>query len=330
VAIDISQPSLNHQQYLKDKHDLRNLELHLLPIEELSTLGLDFDLVVSTGVLHHMADPLVGMKALAGCLRRDGALGVMLYARYGRTGVELLQSVFRNLGLGQDDTGLQMVKETISSLAPTHPAYEYVKSASDLQYDAGLVDTFLHGRDRSYTVEDCLDLVTSAGLVFQTWMNKTPYYPNALCSPDSELYASLNALPEPERWATMERLLTFNGTHQFIACRPDRPKAGYTIDFSTADCVDYVPQFRIGCGIADGGIFRPNWSIGLNEGQLIFLQYIDGRRTIREITGCVSQSGVVDEGGTVDLQEFARELFHSLWRLDFLAMGLSASTTFVE
>src|SRR6185369_12143219 len=79
VAIDISQPSLNHQQYLKDKHDLRNLELHLLPIEELSTLGLDFDLVVSTGVLHHMADPLVGMKALAGCLRPDGALGVMLY-----------------------------------------------------------------------------------------------------------------------------------------------------------------------------------------------------------------------------------------------------------
>ena len=59
VAIDISQPSLNHQQYLKDKHGLWNLELHLLPIEELPTLGLDFDLIVSTGVLHHMADPLV-------------------------------------------------------------------------------------------------------------------------------------------------------------------------------------------------------------------------------------------------------------------------------
>ena len=39
VAVDISQPSLNHQQYLKDKHGLWNLELHLLPIEELSTTG---------------------------------------------------------------------------------------------------------------------------------------------------------------------------------------------------------------------------------------------------------------------------------------------------
>jgi 2-polyprenyl-3-methyl-5-hydroxy-6-metoxy-1,4-benzoquinol methylase len=54
VAIDISQSSLDHQQYLKDKYGLRNLELHLLPIEELSMLETGFDLVVSTGVLHHM------------------------------------------------------------------------------------------------------------------------------------------------------------------------------------------------------------------------------------------------------------------------------------
>jgi cyclopropane fatty-acyl-phospholipid synthase-like methyltransferase len=38
-AVDISQSSLNHQQYLKDKHGLQNLELHLLPIEELTTQG---------------------------------------------------------------------------------------------------------------------------------------------------------------------------------------------------------------------------------------------------------------------------------------------------
>ena len=85
VAVDVSQPSLDHQQYLKEKYGLANLELRLLPIEELPTLGRDFDLIVSTGVLHHLADPPSGMKALARCLRRDGVLGVMLYAKYGRT-----------------------------------------------------------------------------------------------------------------------------------------------------------------------------------------------------------------------------------------------------
>jgi len=67
VGVDISRPSLDHQQYLKDKHGLWNLELHRLPVEEVSTLGLDFDLSISTGALHHLADPLVGMKALGGC-----------------------------------------------------------------------------------------------------------------------------------------------------------------------------------------------------------------------------------------------------------------------
>ena len=130
VAVDISQPSLDHQQYLKDKHGLWNLELHLLPIEELSTLGLDFDLVVSTGVLHHLADPLGGMKALAGCVRPDGAIGVMVYARYGRIGVELLESVFRDMELGQDDVSVQIVKDTISLLPPDHPLRSYLKIAS--------------------------------------------------------------------------------------------------------------------------------------------------------------------------------------------------------
>jgi SAM-dependent methyltransferase len=149
VAVDISRPSLDHLQYLKDKYRLTNLTLHLLPIESLPTLGLDFDLIVSTGVLHHLADPLVGMKALADCVRPDGVLAVMLYAKYGRIGVELLQSVFHDLGLGQDDASVQMVKETISSLAPDHPIQSYLKIARDLPSDAAVVDTFLHSRDRN-------------------------------------------------------------------------------------------------------------------------------------------------------------------------------------
>ena len=181
VGVDISQPSLDHQQYLKDKHGLWNLELHLLPIEELHTLGLDFDLIVSTGVLHHLADPLVGMKSLGTCLRKDGAIGLTLYAKYGRVGVELLQSVFRDMGLDQDEASVQIVKETVSLLSPDHPVQPYLKiEGAELRYDGAVVDTFLHGRDRSYSVDDCIDLVTSAGLAFQGWLLNAPYYPHDL------------------------------------------------------------------------------------------------------------------------------------------------------
>ena len=64
VAIDVSQPSLDHHRHLKDKYGMQNLEMHLLPIEDVGTLGRDFDLVVSTGVLHHMAEPKQGFRLL--------------------------------------------------------------------------------------------------------------------------------------------------------------------------------------------------------------------------------------------------------------------------
>jgi SAM-dependent methyltransferase len=326
VAVDISQASLDHQQYLKDKHGLANLELHRLPIEQLSTLGLDFDLVVSTGVLHHMADPLAGLAALAGCLRRDGTVALMLYAKYGRLGVELLESVFRDFGLGQDDASVQFVKDTIATLAPDHPVQSYLQRARDLQSDAALVDTFLHGRARSYTVDECLDLVHSAGLVFQGWFHKTPYYPHELFAPPSGFAPAANALPEAKLWSVMERLQTSNGCHFFLACRPDRPKEGYTIDFSTVAALDYVPVLRARCAVSGDEAVWPGGRIRLNPGQLAFVQHLDGHHTIREIAASVGRQYDVHQGSVAELEDLGRKLFQSLWRLDFVAMALPPSS----
>ncbi|ORV91331.1 hypothetical protein AWC11_10820 [Mycobacterium interjectum] len=325
VAVDISQPSLDHEQYLKDKHGLWNLELHRLPIEELPTLNRDFDLVVSTGVLHHLVDPLGGMNALAGCLRPDGALAVMLYGRYGRIGVEIMESVFRDMGLRQDEASVHLVKETMSVLSAEHPLKSYMRVATDLEAsDAALVDTFLHGRERSYTVDECIDLVTSAGLVFQGWLLNAPYYAHDLFAPPNEFYAAVNSLPEANMWSVMERVQTLNACHFFMACRADRPKESYAIDFSSDDCLDYVPMMRMRCGLDGNEIYRTDWRTALNAAQLPFARLIDDRRTIREIAAEVAQGPASRRGDAADVEKFARKLFQGLWRLDFLAMGLNS------
>jgi SAM-dependent methyltransferase len=321
TAVDISQASLNHQQYLKDKHGLWNLELHRLPIEELSTLGRDFDLIISTGVLHHMADPLVGMKSIGGCLRPEGAMGIMLYARYGRIGVEILESVFRDMGLEQNDQSVEMVKDTIAMCPDNHPVHAYIRTAPDLGSAPGLVDTFLHGRERSYTVDDCLELVASAGLTFQGWLNKAPYYlhDGGTGKPVNSL---IHSLPEETHWSVMERIRTQNGRHLFMVCRPDRPKEQYVIDFSSPNSLNYVPVMRHKCGVSGNQVFRPDWRMNLNAAQLPFVQFVDGKRSIREIASAVAQTGISAHAGTADLEEFGRKLFQSLWRLDFVSMAL--------
>jgi SAM-dependent methyltransferase len=325
IAVDISQPSLDHQQYLKDKHGLWNLELHRLPIEDLPSLGMDFDLIVATGVLHHLADPAAGMQTLAACLRPNGCVGVMLYAKYGRIGVEMLESVFRQLALRQDDASVEMVKDTIALLPQDHPVQSYLKIARDLQgSDAAMVDTFLHGRQRSYTVEECMDIATSAGLVFQGWFFNAPYHAHELTSAPNALYPAVNALPDAKHWSVMERIQPSNACHFFMACRPDRPKEGYAVDFSMDDSLDYVPLMRMRCGLSGNEIFRWDWRMRLNAAQLPFVQYVDGRRTIREIAECVARSGEPRRANVADLENFGRKLFQSLWRFDFLAMALNS------
>jgi len=326
VAIDISDPSLDHHRYLKEKHGLSNLELHRLPIEEAPSLGREFDLIVSTGVLHHMAEPPAGMKALAKCLRQDGAMAIMLYARFGRAGVEMMQSVFRSLGLRQDEPSLAIVKEAVSLLSQDHPLQSYMRIAPDLDNDAGMVDTFLHGRDRSYTTTDCLELVESANLAFQGWFFKAPYYPSPLTSPQSQFYGAVDELPDAKKWSVMERINTLNGCHFFIACRKDRPKESYKIDFAPDAAVDYIPRFRYRCGTRGTQISRPDWSLTLSPIHLAFVQHVDGKRTIADIVNLVSKSGFLPQDYSADPLEVARRLFDALWRCDFIEIALKPAS----
>jgi hypothetical protein len=260
------------------------------------------------------------MRALAARLRPDGVAAIMLYARYGRLGVEMLQGVFRDLGLTQDEPSLAVVKAAIAALPQDHPLRSYLSVAPDLEFDAGLVDTFLHGRDRSYTVADCLDLVAAGGLVFQDWFLKSSYEPAAAAN--DPFLAAVAALPKERRWGVMERVNHRNGCHFFTACRPERPTETYRVDFATDRWLDAVPFFRYRCGLQGETISRPGWSTVLSPDQLALVWLVDGRRTIREILAAAAQSTTASGRSPANLERFAHTLFESLVNRDFLVLAL--------
>ena len=100
TGIDFSQASIDQTAKLKRKHSIHNLELETLPVERAGELGRSFDHVVCTGVLHHLADPDAGLRALHDVLEPDGAMHLMVYAPYGRAGIYMLQDYCRRLGIG--------------------------------------------------------------------------------------------------------------------------------------------------------------------------------------------------------------------------------------
>jgi SAM-dependent methyltransferase len=320
MAIDVSQPSLDHHHFLKEKHALTNLELRLLPIEKAGKLAREFDLIVTTGVIHHLASPETGMKALAQCLRSNGVLAVMVYAKYGRVGVEMLQEVFREMGLDQSDASITMVKEALRELPQDHPVRSYLPLAPDLEFDAGLVDTFLHERERSFTVDGCRKLVSSAGLVFQDLYFKAPYHPPT--SPQSAFLSSIARLPAEKQWSIMEKINIQNACHFFMACRPERTLSSYKINFVSDDTLSYVPAFRYRCAVDGDEIVRHNWRTKLTADQLSVIRKINGQCAVSEIIDSIrrecQQFGVADG----NLEAEVRAILEIFWKWDFLEFSI--------
>lgn len=320
TAIDVSNASLQHHRHLQERYDLGNLDLHRLPIERIASLGRDFDLIITTGVLHHLADPAAGMRALARQLRPDGVLAVMLYATYGRAGVHMLQSVFAEMGLGQTPQSLDIVRDALRHIGPHHPLTGYLGIAPDLDDDAGLVDTFLHGREQAYTIDECRELVESSGLVFQDVFLKASYY--APLSSSSPFLSAIAAMPAAQQWSVMQRINTTNACHFFLACRPERPRDRYVIDFGDGDPTRFIPSFRKGCGLGGRVLHRHDGQRELPPLPAALLERVDERRSIAEIIASVASSGAPSRVDPIDLRATALETFQSLWQQDVLALGL--------
>ena len=321
VAIDVSAASLGHHRQLKDRYTLDNLELHQLPIEDVASLDRDFDLIITTGVLHHMSDPGLGMRALAGCLRPEGVLAVMLYAGYGRIGVQMMQSVFKDLGLHQDEASLEVVRDAISQLSPLHPLASYLQIAPDLGDDAGVVDTFLHGREQAYSIDECRALVESSGLVFQDLFLRASYYPPTPTT--SPFFTAVAAMPREQQWSIMQRINASNACHYFLACRPERPVESYAIDFGSEAALDYVPSFRKACGLIGSAVRRHDgWTREVTPLQAALVEHIDGRRSITDIINVVTGSGTFARADRGEIAGVALDTCRSLWEQDFIAVGL--------
>jgi 2-polyprenyl-3-methyl-5-hydroxy-6-metoxy-1,4-benzoquinol methylase len=179
VGIDLSETSLKHARALAREHGVGgNLELHCLPIQEVETLGQRFDYIVSSGVIHHLDDPVRGLRALTDVLTSTGGIFLMLYATYGRAGVYQLQDALRLLGTGADyDERVALARAVVKHLPDDHTFKATSWQDPNWPGDAGLVDLLLHVRDRSYTVPQVYELLDNSGLQLVRFMDPLTYEP---------------------------------------------------------------------------------------------------------------------------------------------------------
>ena len=325
-AIDISRTSLEHTERLKQKHDLDNLETRQLPIENVANLHKTFDLIVSTGVLHHLVDPDAGLRALSSILRAEGAMYLMVYAPYGRTGVSMFQEYCRKLRVDTSQQEINDLTAVLQTLPQYHPLLSMLRgSRESLRADA-LVDAVLNPRDRTYSVAQLSDFLEGAGLALRRWSWQAAYLPQCGSISETPHAARLAALPEREQYAAMELLRGLITNHEFVAYRRDENDHAAKVGFDNEDYLRYVPirrpwtmcvQEQLPPGAAGALLNQTHLFddlfLFINTREKELYDSIDGRRSISEI---------VEKVDAKDSQH-AREFFEKLWRYDQVVFDTS-------
>jgi SAM-dependent methyltransferase len=330
TGIDVSETSVLHTEQLKQKYHLENLDIRQLPIERVGEIGEKFDYIVSTGVLHHLADPDMGFRALRDVLKLEGAMHLMVYARYGRTGIYMMQEFCRRVGIHASDAEISDLVAAIKELPPGHPLEYLLRVARDFKDPAELADALLHPKDCAYSVPQLFEVLKKIGLVFSRWIRQAPYNPNCGIIANLPQYPGLSKLPVEEQYAAVE---LFRGTmvrHSFVAYRDDRPDP-WQIGFSGDAWTGYVPirlpdtiyvQERLPPG-ASAVLINRNHTytdiyLPINSDEKKLFDAVDNEHSIKEIINKISTG--FDRQPSL---ETARAFFEKLWLYDQVVFDTS-------
>ena len=117
LALDLSAASLGYASRMADGFGIENVEFVRADLEQIDSFGPQFasrfQVIEAVGVLHHMADPFAGWKALLKCLAPDGLMRIGLYSAIARRNLTALRSDPAYPGAGCDDAALRAFRQVL-------------------------------------------------------------------------------------------------------------------------------------------------------------------------------------------------------------------------
>ncbi len=335
VYIDLSQASMDIAKKRARVRKLKNIDWHHMSLLDVGSLEQSFDYINCSGVLHHLDDPVAGLKALEGVLKPDGAMGIMVYGEYGRASVYQMQSLLQLINHEQQSSaGKVAIAKKVLPLLPQDNLFRKQKkweSELDANGDIGLYDLLLHSTDRAYTVPQLYAWLDTAGLRINRFGGglgeRLKYMPELVFSQEPKLLEHIKKLPLKQQHAIAEIAMSNMVKHTFIATRYSNNAADINDD-------EMVPFFNMGCidgaDLADKMLTRPNDPLNIEVLKGLFvtvsselyasdvLRLIDGKNTIGHIVKVIT-----DKYSTADYQgvrSVLERIYTHLERADLLLL----------
>jgi|GEM_PF-1189325 len=168
TAIDISKASLGYAKRKLIEYDLDD-KVDLLHCDILDAHNIDkqFDFIECCGVLHHMENPLEGLKSITSLLKPGGQIKLAYYSTLARQSVFAARDYIQNQGIEPTPSGIRqcrkiMIEENFSE-ASAFPIYKW----RDFNSLSECRDLMFHVQETCYNLHEIEAMLQETGLEFE-------------------------------------------------------------------------------------------------------------------------------------------------------------------
>jgi SAM-dependent methyltransferase len=148
TAIDLSETSLAYGRARRAELGLSRISFRQLDLHRAGELGVRFDAIFASGVLHHLPDPEAGWAALAKTLAPSGVMKVMLYSSLARLRIRAARSFIADFA--DRPISADLLRAVRARLMAT--PQKYGVGSRDFFTLGGVHDLLLHSHEDPFTV----------------------------------------------------------------------------------------------------------------------------------------------------------------------------------
>ena len=165
LGVDLSLASLAYAKRKIQEMGLKNIEFLHSDILNLKSLKRKFDIIESVGVLHHMKDPIEGLKVLLRLLEPHGVLKLGLYSKTARTHITYTKKFAKENNFKSNIEGIRKFRYKIFNTRKD----DLLNKASlgkDFYTTSAVRDLIFHEQEYCFTIPEITKIFSDLKLNF--------------------------------------------------------------------------------------------------------------------------------------------------------------------